>query len=410
VVTAVSLAFATSVSAQEGPPPPSAGEVIASGLSSTGGAVGPDGAFYVAYAGTGGSEVITLPADLAEMFGEETVNFGLTAGVARVDPDTGEVTITDGLGSAGSPEEAFGPVDVATMNGQIYVLTSGGLNYLGGSAVDYPNGIYRLEDDDTWTLVANISAFNDDNPVSFPDAGPGGNPFAFEARGNEFIVSDGNYNRLLRATTAGDISILASFDNVVPTGLETDGGGPVLNTWFSAFPHNPGDSFLMSIAFPTGTATEIADTYAQLIDVETAGGRTYVLQFGDQSLDENAPPPPGRLLVLQGGELLPIVTGLFLPTSVSLSGDTAFITSLTGDVTRIDGVSGLQPIAEEPEPAPTTGPAPAPTLAPPGPITPPNTGTGDVAGSNSPFALIAALAVAGVVLTAAGAATVAHRR
>ena len=113
------------------------------------------------------------------------------------------------------------------MNGQIYVLTSGGLNYLGGSAVDYPNGIYRLEDDDTWTLVADISAFNDDNPVSFPDAGPGGNPFAFEARGSEFIVSDGNYNRLLRATTAGDISILASFDNVVPTGLETDGGGPV---------------------------------------------------------------------------------------------------------------------------------------------------------------------------------------
>lgn len=401
LVAACAAAIPAIAAAQDGPPPPpSSGTVLASGLSSTGGAVGPDGAFYVAYAGIAGSEVITLPPDLAELFGQESVNFGLTGGVARVDAETGEVTITDGLGSAGSPEEAFGPVDVAFMNGTLYVLTSGGLNYFGGSAAGSPNGIYELNGD-TWTLIADLSAFNDANPVDFPDAGPGGNPFALDVRGGEFIISDGNYNRLLRATTDGEVSILASFDNVVPTGLATRDSGPVYNTWFSAFPHAPGDSFLMSIGFPTGNATQVADTFAQLIDVEFGAGGTYVLQFGDQSLDEEAPPPPGRLLRLTGSELETVVTGLFLPTSVSFSGDTAFITSLTGDVIKIEGVSALTPIEEEPAPEPTTAPAPSPT-APVGPITPPNTGSGAMASDGMPVALVIALAAAGFAMATAG--------
>ena len=219
-----------------------------------------------------------------------------------------------------------------------------------------------------------MSTFNDENPVDFPDAAPGGNPFAIEVRGSGFVVSDGNYNRLLSITTSGGITLLAEFDNVVPTGLATSASGPVLNTWFSPAPHNPEDSFVQQIGVPTGAITTRAGGYAQMIDVEFGpGGNTYVLQFGDQSFDENAPPPPGRLLLLQGGELLPVVEGLLLATSVSFVGDTAYVTSLTGEVWEIPGVSGLTPVEPEPTTAP---PPPASPTAPVGTVLPPDTGSG----------------------------------
>jgi hypothetical protein len=275
---------------------------------------------------------------------------------------------------------------------------------MGGPAADYPNGVYKLEDDDTWTVVVDISAFNDANPVDFPDAAPGGNPFALDVRGNEFIISDGNYNRLIRATAAGDASLLAQFDNVVPTGLATQGSGPVWNTHFSAFPHAPEDSHLVSVGYPSGGVQQVAGGYAQLIDVEFGAGGTYVLQFGDQSLDEEAPPPPGRLLRLEADNTLtPVVVGLMLPTSVNFSGDTAYITSLTGDVLAVEGVAALPGIEEQPAPEPTAAPPVASPTVPTGPIVPPNTGMGGGDDSAMPLGLITALAIVGLAIASAGA-------
>jgi hypothetical protein len=366
------------VSAQEGPPPPSAGSSIASGLSSTGGVIGPDGALYVAIGGEAPTEV-TVPDEFVELAGVETVYFGLTGSVARVDLASGEVTTAaDGLpvSSFEGPEEGSGPTDVTFLNGTMYVLVTGSIQPFGGPAADYPNGVYR-QSGDGWTVVADISAFNDANPVEFPDAAPGGNPFAIVNRGTGFIVSDGNYNRLLNVSTGGDISILASFDNVVPTGLESSDTGPVLNTWFSAAPHNPGDSYVQQVGYPSGDVVTLASGPAQLIDVQAGAGGVYVLQFGDQQLDENAPPPPGRLYRLQGGQLTAVVEGLMLPTSLSFSGDNAYITSLTGEVYEIPGVSTLTGVTPEPTAAPTTAPPPSasPTV-PVGTVTPPDTGSG----------------------------------
>jgi hypothetical protein len=374
------------VSAQEGPPPPSAGSSIASGLSSTGGVIGPDGALYVAIGGEAPTAV-TVPDELVELAGTETAYFGLTGSVARVDVETGTVSsIADGLpvSSFEGTEEGSGPADVAFIGETMYVLVTGSIQPFGGPAEDYPNGVYRLNDDDTWTIVADISAFNDANPVEFPDAAPGGNPFAIVARGSGFIVSDGNYNRLMNVSTSGEISLLAQFDNVVPTGLESSDSGPVYNTWFSAFPHDPGTSFVQQIGVPSGAVTTLASGPAQMIDVQSGpGGSLYVLQFGDQQLDENAPPPPGRLYKLENGELSAIVEGLMLPTSLSFAGDTAYITSLTGEVYEIPGVSTLTPVAPEPTAAPTTAPPPVSPTVPSGTVTPPDTGSGGDAASNA---------------------------
>ena len=269
----------------------------------------------------------------------------------RVDPDDGTVTTyADGLPSASDSVggEAFiSPTDVVWMDDTLYVLITGGAPQVGRRcrrlAERHLHARWRRSG--RWWRTS--LEFNNDNPVAFPDAGPGGNPFAIDVRGGEFIVSDGNYNRILQVTTGGDISILVSYDNIVPTGLATRDSGPVYNTWFSAFPHAPEDSHLVSVGFPSGSVTQVAGGYAQLIDVEFGQDATYVLQFGDQSLSEEEPPPPGRLLRLgDDGTLTPVVTGLMMATSVNFSGDTAFITSLTGDVTKVEGVSALQGIEE----------------------------------------------------------------
>lgn len=390
---------------------PSSGTTIASGLSSTGGVIGPDGALYVPTGGDATTEV-AVPEDLQELAGAEVVYFGTTGGVARVDPETGDVTTyAEGLpvSSFEAGEPGSGPTDVVFVGDTAYVLVTGSISVMGGAAADYPNGIYRHDGGDDWTIVADISEFNDENPVEFPDAAPGGNPFAIDVRGDAFIVSDGNYNRVLEIASDGDIDILSAFDNVVPTGLAAGGPGPILTTWFSAAPHIVGDSYVVSVAYPTGTTTPIegSNVYAQLIDVEFGpGGAVYVLQFGDQQVDEAGPPPPGRLLRWNADSTFDVlVNGITLPTSVNFSGDTAYITSLTGDVLQVEGVSALTPIEEGPAPEPTTAPPPPPVAsptAPVGPISPPNTGTGGTEGAESYTMLMLVLALAGTAAVGVG--------
>jgi hypothetical protein len=381
---AVALSFAQVGSAQEGGPPPSAGTKIAEGLlSTTGATIGPDGALYVAEAGTGGDIMVTPPPDASP--DEPPPTFGLTGRVSRIDPETGErTTAGSGLPSLGGPEGAGGAADVAFMGNAMYVLVTGGANYLGQE--DWPNGIYRVNGDNV-DLIADISQFNDDNPVTFPDAAPGGNPLAMDVRGNEFFVTDGNYNRILRVQTNGDISIVHSFDNVVPTGIEAGTSGPLLITQFGPFPETPENSFVISVALPSGTATQVATGFTSMIDVENGPGGTYVLQFGTTESDPEGDPFSGKILRLQGNTLTPLVTGFMLPTSLDFSGDTAYVTTLLGEVWQIENFSSVTP-PPAPTPVPTTAPVPTPTRAG---VTAPDTGTGP--GDTTKTSWLALLAV-----------------
>jgi len=395
--------LAPTVSAQEEGPPPSAGTKIAEGLQGTiGAAVGPDGALYVAEAGTGGDIELTPPPDFPP--DEPVPTFGLTGRVSRIDPETGErTTVASGIGSIGGPDGAGGAVDVAFMGDDMFVLTTGSADAFGQE--DWPNGIYRADGTDI-ELVANISEFNDANPVDFPDAAPGGNPFALDVRGNEFFVTDGNYNRILRVTSAGAISILHAFDNVVPTGLETGSSGPILMTQFSAFPHTADTSFVVSVAVPTGTDATIAGGFAQLIDVENGPGGTYALQFGSTDTSPEGDPFSGKILTLANGELSPLVTGFMLPTSLDFSGDTAYVTTLLGEVWQIEAFSTVEPPAPEPTAAPTTAPAATPTARTG--VTAPDTGTGP--GSDDSGAMLMLALLIGALGAATGTAAFAASR
>ncbi len=340
---------------------------------------------------------------------------GLTAKILRIDPVTGAVTTAatnipsvdfgDGAGS--------GLIDVAFIGNTMYYL-----NGAGGAEVGFPNnpvGIYKVNADGTSTLVANLGAYAIANPDPTQQI-PTGNPFGLATRGDTLLVTDGNANRVLSVTLAGVITKLIQFGNVVPTGVVSKATGPVYVTQFGPAPHPPGNSFLVSIDAATGVATTIDDG-TQLIGVDFSGDVVYVVNMGDQAVDPDGPPAKpftGTLYRLTAGNLVAVATGFMLPVALNITNNTAYITTLTGEVWKVANLSALTQITPTPTPTATATPTSTPTAPPatatptapvPTPTTvapaPPRTGTGATGASNASWVLVA---FAGLALAFGGAA------
>lgn len=403
-------------------PGPTSGEQLASGLLSPRGMkIGPDGNLYVAEAGTGGSTSI-------EVDGAEHL-IGNTGRISMIDVETGErTTVADDLPSdfGTATMDSVGPADVAFIGDQLYYLqTHGGEAY---GFPDNPTGVYRVNDDGSTELVADIGEFNFDNPVSDigpgggqADIEPGGNPYAMAVRGGSFYVTDGNQNQLMKVDTDGTITRIAEFTgHPVTTGIALSGSGPAYVANLGTFPFAPEDGTIYSVGIPSGSTTEFASGISSMTDVEFGpGGVLYALNFGDQAAAAGGPPwDPftGKLIrVSEDGTMVPVVSGFTFTTSVVFAGDTAYIANhglsipdvFEGEIWKVEGVSLLSGI-DTPAPEPTTAPVASPT-APVGPITPPNTGYGDSAGDGTPWmALAGLLALAG--LTVGGTAVTILRR
>lgn len=406
---------------------PTTGEAITTGLLSPRGmTIGPDGMLYVAEAGTGGETKI-------EVEGAEHL-VGDTGRISKIDPDTGaRTTVADDLHSdfGTATNDSVGPADVAFIGDQLYYLqTHGGEAY---GAPDTPTGIYAVNDDGSTDLVADIGDFNFNNPVadisggSQPDIEPGGNPYAMTVRGGAFLVTDGNQNQLMQVELDGTITRIAEFSgHPVTAGIASQESGPVYVTNLGAFPFAPEDGTVYRVGFPSGQSTEIASGVSMMIDAAFGpGGQMYAMNFANQDEDFSSGGPfepfTGTIFRMSDqGELTPIVTGLTFATSVVFDGDTAYVANngvsipdvFEGEVVRIEGISSLPALPEEPAPAPDpTTPAPVPTAtAPTGPIAPPNTGSGTADGGRDFSLLLAVIGVAGLVAVAAGAATLAAER
>ena len=145
----------------------------------------------------------------------------------------------------------------------------------------------------------------------------------------------------------GSIQELATFGNVVPTGLDT-AFGRVFVTQMGPIPHRPEDGKV--VAVPSGgEPRELATGASMLIDVEWGPhGNLYGLaqgQWDGVGEGSRAKPDTGRLVVVgRDGDLAPVVDGrgqelvLDRPTSVEFVGATAYVVSVTGDVYRVDGL------------------------------------------------------------------------
>ena len=198
MLTAALIAMITPSAASAAPPceGPTATLLVTGLQGAMGSTVGPDGALYVTE--------------------------GAIGTISRVDPQTGEKTTF----ASGLPPARIigigGAIDVAFIDNIAYVLVTLVNDPLFPSSdVD---GIYRVDGPDSFTVVADIGAFNLANPptIQFPFIATG-LQYALQTYRGGFLVADSHLNRVLRVTLDGEINVFIAFDNIVPTGLEVRG-------------------------------------------------------------------------------------------------------------------------------------------------------------------------------------------
>jgi hypothetical protein len=291
--------------------------VLASGLQGTyGSTIGPDGALYVTEAAVGD--------------------------VKRIDTKTGQVSTF----ASGLPPAVIGlggAVDIAFSGRTAYVLVTLVGPDVGGNST---NGIYRVDDADSFTVIADLGEWSSSHPPATPFDVPSGLQFALEIARGGFLVTDGHHNRVLSVTRDGVISQLIAFDNIVPTGLDVRG-----NTVYMAeagpIPHLPATGKVVSFGLKNPNATTVAAGFSLLVDVELGRcNALYALSQGDSpgNVPAGSPalPNSGELLRANAnGTFSVVVGGLNLPTSVDFVQDSAFVVA-NGQVLKISNVSSDQ--------------------------------------------------------------------
>jgi len=295
-------------------PAPTTTQLLTGLAGGSGSTVGPGGALYVTESAAGR--------------------------ISRVDPKTGEITTF----ASGLPQSIIGiggTTDVAFIGGTAYALVTVVGPDIGGADVV---GIYRIDAPDSFTVVADIGAFALSNPPGFPVDIPTGVQYALQTYRGGFLVTDGHHNRMYQVTRDGDVTQLIAFGNIVPTGLETRG-----NTIYMAeagpVPHDPADGKVVTFKPKSPSATQLASGAPLLVDVEFGRGRDlFALSqgvFGGGPPGAPAAPNTGSLVqVNANGTFSGVGDILDRPTSVEFIQNTAYVITLTGEIWKIENVSG----------------------------------------------------------------------
>jgi plastocyanin len=183
------------------------------------------------------------------------------------------------------------------------------------------------------------------------------------ALGGNLYISDGNYNRVLKATLDGELSIFAYWEfSPVTVGIAAGPDGNLYVCQFSPAPYYPGNGRIDRVA-PDGTITEGAVTNLTTpIDVAFApDGTMYVLQYAaefDNTIKRYVAFGGEVQRVNDDGSVAPVVTNLVFPTALTFGPDGALYVTNYGNESN-DGQGQVLRVV------PGDTPAPAPDVPPP---------------------------------------------
>ena len=377
---------------EEPPPPPDGvGEVIAEGLNSPRGIdVTDDGVVFVAEAGIGGEDCITVPG------GEGEDDFELCFGTS------GQVTqITDSDGLMGVDQsialdnltsldlgggEAVGPQDVVSVDGALYVIMG-----LGADPAER-EGVGELAGDLGWLIsgpaggsterVVDVAAYEGEANPDGGDPEMGGidsNPYSIVVLPDgDWAASDAGANAVLHIDSENEFSTLAVFEDrlvdappflelpegsqipmqSVPTGAVVGPDGALYVGELTGFPFVPGMARVWRV---TDEGQEVyAEGFTNIIDLAFDGaGNLFVLEMvagGLLNATEDDPASAASQIVKvepDGTQTEIDSTGLIFATGMAIGHDgTIYISNFgvlpgMGQVVAIEGVA--EPFPSGPE-------------------------------------------------------------
>jgi hypothetical protein len=324
VLPVTALAPSTPSASTEAPGPLLPGvTVVANGLNNPQGFTwSPDGSVYLALAGVGGeTEGIWINAPSGN-FG------GYTARVTRIAAGCA-VAVAEGLPSSvyAEADYVWGVSDVAFLDNQLYALINAGPDW---GTFDDVSGVYRIGDDGTSELVADLSSWFEDVPPDFvaPDYNSDGSLFDMEAGDDALWVVESVGGRLLRVSPDGEITLVAdlSVDHPVPDALILAGDGGAYVGYLMTHPYTDG---LAKVVHVTADGT-VTDAWTGLTTVTGLAlgpdGTLYAVEMSTENTAEppNLQPNTGRVVRQTGPSTSePVVTDGNLLTKIRFGSDGA---------------------------------------------------------------------------------------
>ncbi len=339
------LASATRAEAAPSKHPSASVSVFASGFNNPRGLTfGPDGNLYVAEGGLGGPnmESPSCPNGVVQggafPYSGSTNDSVLGGRISKVSPSGVVSTVVDKLPSSQTSPTlgslVSGVSSVAFIGNQLYGLLAGAGCTHGVPAV--PNGVFKVGPGNSWTLIADLSQFQFDNPVANPDDEdfePDGTWYSMASSGGNLYPMDSNHGELDRVTPSGQISrvldISAEVGHVVPTALAHHGVWYIGNLGvFGAEDGSVPNENVYQLN-PSGKLKVYASGLEQVLGLAFDGGKLYALE---SSATPGGPSPnSGAIVRVQaGGPAETVASGLNLATGMTIGPDGAFYVSVNG--------------------------------------------------------------------------------